>query len=259
MRTPRKQCESNVYHVVARGTARQLIFENDPDRTFFLRLLSEKAHETNCTIYAWCLMGNHVHVLVRAPMEDVSRFFKLVCGNYAQAFNVRNGRTGHLFQERFKSEPVSDDSYFQTVVRYIHMNPEKAGLASCAQYRWSSFSEYIASKRSLVLCDTDYVLDIFGGIEEFMRFHQVKDDNAVCLDADAAGKTRPMRDEEALALVQRILEEVDLADSRPADLKTVEKKRRDDAIRRMSKADLSIRQIERLTGIGRGAIQYVLR
>ena len=69
------------------------------------------------------------------------------------------------------------------------------------RYRWSRFSEYIASKRSLVLCDTDYVLDIFGGIEEFMRFHQVKDDDAVCLDADAAGKTRPMRDEEALALV----------------------------------------------------------
>lgn len=259
MRSPRKQCESNVYHVVARGTGRQLIFEDDSDRAFFLRLLSEKARETNCAICAWCLMGNYVHVLVRAPMKDVSRFFKMVCGKYAQTFNARKGRAGHLFQERFKSEPVPDDSYFQTVVRYIHMNPEKAGLASYARYRWSSFGEYVASKRSSALCDTDYVLGVFGGIEEFMQFHQVKDDNTVCMDADTAGKTRPMRDEEALALVQRILDEMDLADLRPTDLKTVRKELRDNAIRRMNKAGLSIRQIERLTGIGRGAVQYALR
>lgn len=259
MRSPRKQCESNMYHVVARGTGRQLIFENDSDRTCFLGLLSEKACETNCVIYAWCLMGNHIHVLVHAPIKDVSRCFKMVCGKYAQAFNARHGRTGHLFQERFKSEPVPDDSYFQTVVRYIHMNPEKAGLASCTQYRWSSFGEYVASKRSSALCDRDYVLDIFGGVEQFMRFHQVKDDDAVCIDTETAGKTRPMHDEDALALVQRILDEMDLADSTPSDLKAVEKELRDDAIRRMSKAGLSIRQIERLTGIGRGVVQYVLR
>ena len=175
-----------------------------------------------------------------------------VCGLYAQWFNNRTGRTGHLFQERFKSEPVSDDAYLLTVVRYIHENPQKAGLGAMGTYRWSSFSEYAYRSR---ICTTDYVLDIFGGKEQFLRFHAQSHAERRCMDIDGPrNATRPMPDSRALSLARDVLGGMPLA-----DIKAMPKGTRNTLLRRMKDAGLSIRQIERLTGISKNIVEYATR
>lgn len=138
---------------------------------------------------------------------------------------------------------------------YIHQNPEAAGLASCASYRWSSFGEY-ANLRSRSgiggLCDTDLALRMLGGREEFVRFHGDPNDGE-CMDVDGLrSATRSIPDDVAFDIAARAIAPVDVG-----LMKSMEKGARDDALRKMKSAGLSIRQIERLTGIGRGVISRV--
>lgn len=252
-RSVRRQCESNIYHVISRGTGRQIIFEDDDDREMFLRLLEKSTADYSVQVLAWCLMGNHFHLLLRAPLGDISACMKALCGRYAQLFNAVHGRVGHLFQERFKSEPVEDEPYLAVVVSYIHFNPEKAGLCRFDRYPWSSYAEYLGGGRARGICATEFVLDYFGGVEEFERFHAVHAVEAQCMDVDLPRlATRSMRDEDAILLATEVL-----GGARLADVKALPRDARNDALGKLLKAGLSIRQIERLTGIGRGVIQSI--
>ena len=168
MRIPRVQSTADIYHVIARGTGRQIIFEDDDDRQRFLMYLSAALRDAGAELLAWCLMENHVHLLIHAPLPDLSAAMRRVCGTYALRFNAKTGRVGHLFQDRFKSEAVSDDAYLMTVVRYIHENPAKAGVGAVDAYPWSSYREYVGAP---VLCTTDFVLEVFGGVDNFAAFH----------------------------------------------------------------------------------------
>ena len=243
----RKLSEGNVYHVVTRGTGRQLIFENDSDRTLFLRLLAKGLNEHEAELYAWCLMGNHVHLLIHAPLQTVSALMKQVLGTYALIFNKNTGRVGHLFQSRFSSEPITDDEYLLTVIRYIHNNPVKAGLSSADAYRWSSYREYIAGAR---ICQTEFPLTVFGGINEFKRFHQQDDSKDTCLDMDELdNEAKPASNERAIEVLRQTLEDID-----PQNVKALPTSERNDCLRALKSAGLSVRQIERLTGIGRNTV-----
>ncbi len=247
MRTERKLSKADIYHVVARGTGRQLIFEDDADRERFLGLLAKAMADEGVELYAWCLMGNHVHLLFHAPMSGVSACMKKACGSYARYFNDKSGRIGHLFQERFRSEPINDDQYLLTVLRYIHANPEKAGIAKLDSYAWSSYGEYVGRPR---ISSTNMVLEMFGSVESFAAFHQA-DSNAVgCLDVDPVRMaTKAMPDGEALKLA------ADVLGGRPIDsVKSLARRERDEDLVKLKLVGLTIRQIERLTGIGRNTI-----
>lgn len=117
MRAQRAVSEAEIYHVISRGTGRQLIFECDGDRERYLALLGRAARQRQAVLYAWCLMGNHVHVLVRAPLERLSAMMRELNSSYAIWFNAKSGRVGHLFQGRFKSEPVDSDAYLRQNLR----------------------------------------------------------------------------------------------------------------------------------------------
>lgn len=248
VRQRRLECESNMYHVVARGVGRQLIFEDDVDRFKFLEYLGE-LKESRVTLYAWCLMDNHVHLLVRAEIEVVSSAIGLLFGSYAQWFNLRHGRTGHLFQNRFDSECVESDSYFLSVIRYIHQNPLKAGMASSCVYRWSSYAEYFERPR---LCDTALALDMLGGCDGFRAFHETRKDDT-CLDIGMGRtKTRGMSDSDALAIARKISGLDNLF-----DVASLDRDSRDGLLRRMCQAGLTIRQIERFTGISKSTVQRI--
>ena len=251
MRTPRKQCESEMYHVICRGTGKQLIFEDDEDRTRFLDLLGQSAQITSAEVIAWCLMGNHVHLLFHAPLGAISQCMKRVCGGYAQQFNLRHVRSGHLFQERFKSEPIEDEPYLLTVVKYIHYNPEKAGIAKHDEYPWSSYAEYAAHSRSRAICSTALVLDLLGGAAGFIAFHETYSDAASCIDVEVPrSSTRAMPDEIALEVAHQVLEGCNLG-----ELKSLEREERNRLLALLLARGLSVRQTERLTGISRGIIQ----
>ena len=117
------------YHVCARGVGKQLIFEGDEDRWEFLELMRECCREAGVTVIAWCLMGNHVH-LVLADYEDaMSAAMHRLLLTYARRFNKRTGRTGHLFQNRFDRRSLDTDRYLMAAIRYVHANPQEAGIA----------------------------------------------------------------------------------------------------------------------------------
>ena len=243
-RNGRQQSESNIYHVVARGSGRCVIFEDDKDRTYFLEELASIFAKKEVEIHAWCLMSNHYHLLVRANLEQLAVAMRNLNSTYASYFNKRHGRIGHLFQGRFKSEAVGEDEYYLTVLRYIHHNPQKAGICPGSEYRWSSYSEYVGSKG---FSKTDLGLDMLGGVKAFEELHMLSSDGMACLDIGSG--RRFVDDDDAMAIAKAAL-----PGTRIESIAKLGKDERDEAIRTLRAARLSIRQIERLTGIGRNIV-----
>lgn len=116
-RTVREKSNTGVYHAILRGINRQTIFEDEEDATKFVETLGECRKKSEFRLYAYCLMGNHAHFLVKEGKEDLGVTVKRVGASYVYWYNRKYGRCGHLFQDRYKSEPVEDDKYFLAVLR----------------------------------------------------------------------------------------------------------------------------------------------
>ena len=159
-RGPRKKSSSGIYHIMLRGINRQTIFEDDEDRIKFLETLKNYKDISKYQIYSYCLMDNHIHILMKEIEEPISTTIKRICASYVYWYNHKYERCGHLFQERFKSEIVETDGYFLTVLRYIHQNPVKAGIIkSVADSKWTSYHEY--TERANMI-DIDFGLGSFS-------------------------------------------------------------------------------------------------
>jgi putative transposase len=138
-RPPRLEFSDAVYHVIARGNEQRDVFRDDADRELYLRRLARYQTEFRFRLYAYCLMTNHVHLALETGSVPLSRIVLALHSSYAQAFNQRHRRVGHLFQGRYKAFLVQKTTHLLALVRYIHDNPVKAGLVrSPADYRWSS-------------------------------------------------------------------------------------------------------------------------
>lgn len=137
---------------MARGVDGRLIFIDDEDRRRFLMIMSQLRSETGCSYLAYCLMGNHFHLAIKVTGIPLSRILQRLLTRYSKTFNRRHGRNGHLFQERFKAILCVDDRYLIGLVRYIHMNPVRAGLVPHAGlWDWSSYQIYAGQKGSVPL------------------------------------------------------------------------------------------------------------
>jgi REP element-mobilizing transposase RayT len=144
--------EGAIHHVTARGVERRAIFMDDRDRLRFVRRLGEAVEECGVRLHLYCLMPNHVHLVVETPAANLSAFMHKLETAYTVYFNLRHGRAGHLMQGRFHSKLVQGDTYLLRLSRYVHLNPVCAGdLATAAfqrrrdalrRYRWSSFRGY---------------------------------------------------------------------------------------------------------------------
>ncbi len=158
-RRARKTGVTGVYHVMLRGINRNVIFHDDQDFSKFIKVLELQAHpddgkgierEPSCYIHAYCLMSNHVHLLVQEHEKELSELMKSIGISYVSYVNKRYDRCGPLFQDRFLSEPVDDVGYFVNLLKYIHQNPLKAGIVSSLdEYPWSSWHEYKYDKPGL--------------------------------------------------------------------------------------------------------------
>lgn len=135
-RLPRNSSE--FLHVVIRGAGQQVLFEDDQDRRYFLGRLARYRKDVEVAILAYCLMDNHVHLLVRDAEENVSLLMQKLEISYAGYYNRKYDRSGHLFQGRYCSQAVADERHLISAFRYILQNPEKAGICPAAAYRWSS-------------------------------------------------------------------------------------------------------------------------
>ena len=128
-RKARIESKSGIYHIMLRGINRQQIFEDDEDFEKFLWVMKDVKQLSRFKLYGYCLMGNHIHLLLKPENEPLELIFRRIGSKYVYWYNLKYQRTGHLFQDRFKSEPVNDEKYLMTVLRYIHQNPTKAKLA----------------------------------------------------------------------------------------------------------------------------------
>ena len=129
-----------LYHVTARGNAQEDIYRDDADRQQFLMLLQNTVNRYDWYCHAYCLMGNHYHLLIETGTPTLSKGMKLLNGTYTQYFNRRHQRVGHVFQGRFKAILVQKDSYLLELARYIALNPVRAQMVRSAKdWRWSSY------------------------------------------------------------------------------------------------------------------------
>jgi REP element-mobilizing transposase RayT len=157
---------------MVRGINKASIFEDDQDRAKFLERLGENIVEAKCAIYAWVLMSNHVHLLFKSGGKGLSAFMRKIFTWYAIYYNRRHKRTGHLFENRYKSILCDEDNYLLALIRYIHLNPLRAGMVKTLEeldrYRWSGHSA-VMHKRECAWMGTDYVLLQFNGTKRRAR------------------------------------------------------------------------------------------
>ena len=248
-RQARKLSGSGIYHVMQRGIDRQTIFAEPQDYTVFLKILQECRALCGFKLYAYCLMGNHVHLLLKVENDPLEAIFKRICGQYASWYNAKYDRVGHLFQDRFRSEPVENDEFFLTVLRYIHQNPVKAGLCGKPEdYRYSSYSEYLSGSDAI---DSAFVLDMLP-LEEFVRFNHAPNDDE-CLEV-STGKRRALTDDQVQELFFR-----DFRVRTAEEFLGLDEERKCGAIRMAHHQGASVRQLSRLTGLGKGWIEKWLK
>jgi putative transposase len=153
-----------LYHVTARGDRREDIFEDDADRHAFLDILAKVVDQFNWLCYAWCLMDNHYHLLIKTPEANLSKGMRQLNGVYTQTSNRRHARVGHLFQGRFKAILVDSDAYLLELARYVVLNPVRAGLVRKPdKWAWSSY------RASMGLAAAQPFLAVDGLLAQFAR------------------------------------------------------------------------------------------
>ena len=208
-RKPRESSGTGIYHVILRGINRQDIFEDAEDYYTFIRMIAMVGNRGNhgdrlrdslgtsdhgpvpvippipCHIYAYCLMPNHVHMLVCEKDWKIGEVIKSIASCYVLYYNKKYGRIGHLLQDRFKSEPCNDSGYFITLFRYIHQNPVKAGLVKDAKdYEYSSWANDYLGLASQRVCHTEATIKRYGMEELTAWVDMPLPEMAGCIDIE---------------------------------------------------------------------------
>ena len=246
-RKARVKSESGIYHIMLRGINQQQVFEDTEDYEKFLDILRDCKEICRFEIYAYCLMGNHLHLLIKEGTESLEQMFKRICGRFVYWYNVKYRRIGHLFQDRFKSEPVDSDAYFYAVLRYIHQNPIKAGLCKrVGDYTYSSYLEYVTVND---LVDREYVLGQMT-IDEFVGLNNQTVDMD-CMDISEKPVNR-VTDEQAKTMIRKISKCENASDFQALDVKV-----RDKYLKKLREKGISIRQLSRLTGVSFNLIRKI--
>ena len=171
-RQARLDAPGALHHIMVRGNDRAKIFRDNEDKAKFLARLGKIVEETRCAVYAWVLMDNHIHLLFRSGEKGISAVMRKVLTWYAIYFNRRHRRTGHLFENRYKSILCEEDRYLLALIQYIHLNPVRAGMVTTIieldRYPWCGHSA-VMGKRECVWMDTDYVLFQFNDTKRRAR------------------------------------------------------------------------------------------
>ena len=258
-RQARESSGTGIYHVMMLGINHQSIFEEQEDYYKFLNTLEMMAQSyepdgtpsgRNYILYAYCLMSNHIHLLIREREDTIGMAIKRIASSYVYYYNHKYSRDGHLFRERYKSEPVNNMAYFVTLLRYIHQNPVKAGMVKKVQdYEFSSWHEYEDKHSTFFpLCDTRTVLKRISYNELNDLVNDPLSDDVSCLDIEDVSKGRPSDDQ-----VMLLIKEKTGATNSSAFQQLPDEIRRSVLIELKGRR-ASLRQLERLSGIGKSMI-----
>jgi REP element-mobilizing transposase RayT len=175
-RTARIQSESGYYHLMIRGNNKSYVFKDQKAKSFFIRNLLKSEEEGLIDLAAWCVMDNHVHVVLKANKEDLALAFKQINVRFAIKYHHEHKTSGHIFQDRFKTEPIETEQYLVRVVRYVHNNPVKGKIVdNPSDYKWSSYNRYLCEDLSET---KKLVYQLMGDSEAtYKQFHQGLDEN----------------------------------------------------------------------------------
>ena len=246
-RTARKQSATGIYHIMIRGADRRIIFADDQDCNTFLTILEKVKKKTESAIYAYCLMGNHVHLLMKEGKEPLEVFFKRLGVSYVSYYNQKYQLLGHLFQDRFRSEGIDTDAYYLDVLRYICQNPVKAGLVK-------SIEDY-----PFLGCGG--IIDKRGFLDDVQEYsHLNTDELRVFLEGpcqeDHLEDDGPKRlmDTEAIARLCSVT-----GCRNVQEIGGLPESRRDEALWQGMKSGISLRQLSRLTGVSKAVLERIRR
>ena len=253
-RQVRKESPTGYYHVMQRGVGKQILFEDSSDYERYINKLQECKNNLNFRLCAYCLMNNHVHMLIHVEeIETLSKLMQKIGNHYAFYYNLKYDHAGHVFQNRYRSEPIVDLSHFLACVRYIHNNPVKAFLGTRESYEWSSYKDYLRKKddrsgtvdkfSARTLTDTTTIMEVLKTVEEFKAFSATADDR-VFIDVEVNTAT--------CATGQKIIRKHfgnDFENSLMVKQLRVEE--RNAIIREMKSAGMNNHQIELVTGVSR--------
>ena len=244
-RGPREQSESGIYHVMVRGVNQAQLFYDDEDREAFLERLARYKGECGFEIYAWCLMGNHVHLLLREGPLALSDALKRLLLSYSHYFNEKYDRSGYLYQGRHKRKPVDDDGYLLAAVRYIHRNPLEIGEPVDS---WTSYGEYMGTSG---VADTGFVLGVLDASPAEARrlFKELVEGDGFEGGYSFGGGGR-MRDAEAVEAIKALAHVENCT-----DVSGMGRGELAELLPALKKRGLTVRQIARLTGLNRGIVQ----
>jgi putative transposase len=169
----RQNVAGGIYHVTARGNAREDIFRDEFDYVAFLRGLSATVERYRWRCHAYCLVPNHYHLLIETPEPNLSRGMLWLNGSYARRFNGRHERVGHVFQGPYRAELLEREEHLLEVCRYIALNPVRAGLCDDpASWPWSSYRATAGLERHPPYLCVDWVRSLFGSARGFSEFVQ---------------------------------------------------------------------------------------
>lgn len=266
-RHARKKSCTGMYHVMLRGVNRQDLFHDDDDRYKFIDALMQIVMPTDdngnpvesyCTIFAWCLMSNHIHLLIQEKTEPIGDTIKRVTVSYAYYYNRKYGRESTLFHDRFRSEPCNDYAYFWRLIRYIHRNPVKAGIATRVEdYNWSSWHEYINDDPVYFPVCAINILQrqmakYSNTMEELVEFVNdiVDDEETIFVEMPAHPQYSRLIDDEVVDIIRRQTGHND-----PSSFQQLDRETQNNLLVSLKKQGASIKQLQRITGIGRNIIQ----
>ncbi len=248
----RERSVQGIYHIMNRGVDKRNIFLDKDDKYKFLKLLEKVKvkEEIDFKILAYCLMGNHFHILIKDEEYNINRIMKYVCSVYAKYFNKKYDRVGHLFQGNYVSKAVNTYESVKRVVRYIHLNPIEAGYVEQAiDYKWSSYHEYFLNGN---ICNIKEVCEHFKvkgnfSIEKFGEYHKqvdlVEDDEFYNFeDLDSL--------ENLIEYAKKVLGNIDLV-----EIQHLKKIKRDIYIEKLKESGLKLKEIKKIINIDKLKLQ----
>ena len=246
-RRARVLSNTNIYHVILRGVNRQIVFWDKEDRVIFLNRLSRYKDVCGYELFAYCLMDNHIHLLLRTGDEPLSTVFRRLLDSYVHWYNAKYDRCGNLFQDRYKSEPVNDERYFLKATHYILHNPIMAGICSRPEeYEYSSAAEYILNIPGIT--DVDYLFGMMDrkALKDFLAKTSEED---LIKNKEDHPTTVSINDKHAADI---ITEKLGIAI--PVDLDMLKSN-----IRLFLDCGISLRQISRITSVSRTLLYRLLK
>lgn len=249
-RKPRIISPSGIYHIVIRSINQQQLFEEDADYQKFLFVLSDVQAKYPFALYAYCLMGNHVHLLLAADEATLKTIFQSLGSRFVYWYNAKYQRFGHLFQDRYFSKPIENDESFLCVMQYIHENPVRAGICSFAtDYYWSSCRAYYGKKNDLI--NKEPAVKIAGSPRKLLTYFHTH----FCeVTQTLPQNSHLMPDETAMQIITALSH-----CSNPSQFQNLPRCERNRFISRFAHEGLHIAQIARLCGISRTTIYRILQ